>query len=219
VQARFQPVKRDLVKDRIYREIREAIFAGRLPAGASLPELRLARDFGVSQATVREALAQLERDTLVIRTPARATRVIALTREDVAERLAVRAPLEEVACVLASERMSGAQFRELGLRCSRIAAARRDNDFFELFRADLRFHRYIWEMTGNRMLQRVLDQVVASLFAFGAVAASKELEDAAEAVPADAHQAIASAMEERNVAEIRRLMKSHGRRLWESMWP
>ncbi|MPY87454.1 MAG: GntR family transcriptional regulator [Luteitalea sp.] len=62
--APLQPVKAGSLSRQVFEALRTAIFAGRFSPGDSLRELYLARDLNVSQATVREALAQLEQDGL-----------------------------------------------------------------------------------------------------------------------------------------------------------
>src|SRR3954471_16653208 len=54
------PVKSGSLRSLVVDSIREAILAGKLPPGTPLRAFLLARDLGVSQATVREALLQLE---------------------------------------------------------------------------------------------------------------------------------------------------------------
>ena len=58
--------------------------------GDPLRELHLARELGVSQATVREGLVQLERLGLVVRTPNIGTHVTKLSRQEIEERVELR---------------------------------------------------------------------------------------------------------------------------------
>ena len=78
-------------------QLREAIFKGQLALGSSLGEQTLARELGVSQATVREALQRLEHAGLVTRKPNVGTTVTRLSPKDVHERVALRGLLEGVA--------------------------------------------------------------------------------------------------------------------------
>ncbi|MFM0249903.1 MULTISPECIES: GntR family transcriptional regulator [Paraburkholderia] len=50
----------------IYNSLREDILSGKYPAGAPLPQLTIARDFGTSRGPVREALQRLQQEQLVI---------------------------------------------------------------------------------------------------------------------------------------------------------
>ena len=67
-----------------YERIRADILAGRFEAGAALLETVLAGQYGVSRTPVREALARLEQDGLLLRV-VRGYRVRSGTAEDVLE--------------------------------------------------------------------------------------------------------------------------------------
>ena len=85
----------------------------RLP-GTPLRELMLAKELGVSQATIREALQRLEHSGLVTRRPNLGTTVTRLSPKDVRERVSVRVVLECLAAEAAAERMSDADLRGIG---------------------------------------------------------------------------------------------------------
>ena len=55
--------------------IRESILAGRIPAGARIAELDLARQLSVSRTPIREALSRLAAEGLVELSPNRGARV------------------------------------------------------------------------------------------------------------------------------------------------
>jgi Transcriptional regulators len=78
----------------------QAIVSGELPPGTRLLEIQLAEEHAVSRATVREALAQLERSHLVERMPRYGARVAEISFEEIDELYALRAAL----LGLASER-------------------------------------------------------------------------------------------------------------------
>ncbi|MEJ1160611.1 GntR family transcriptional regulator [Prosthecomicrobium sp. N25] len=60
---------------RVYREIRDGIIEGRLPAGARLKASELAERFGTSTNPVREALQRLQGEGFVVISPNRGARV------------------------------------------------------------------------------------------------------------------------------------------------
>ncbi|GAA1515425.1 FadR/GntR family transcriptional regulator [Nocardioides humi] len=65
----FAPQRVQGPRHQVERQIREAILGGVFPAGSRLPsETSLAEDFGVSRATVREALRSLAASGLVMKT-------------------------------------------------------------------------------------------------------------------------------------------------------
>src|ERR671932_592147 len=77
-----QPLVRGLLRDDVRQHLREAILRGRLKPGQRIVESRLARELGVSQAPVREALRELEQMGLVVNHTRRGTFVRELSPHD-----------------------------------------------------------------------------------------------------------------------------------------
>src|SRR5882672_2798542 len=97
----------------VVMQLRQGVFEGRYPPGTALRELTLARDLSVSQATIREALQQLQYTGLVTRTPNVGSTVTRLSVKEVRERVELRAILEVMAALEASGRMRDGEFDEL----------------------------------------------------------------------------------------------------------
>src|ERR1700681_1391756 len=102
----FQPLKQGSVKTRVTEAVRNAIYAGKLLPRAPLLELQLAKDFQVSQTSVRQALIQLEQLGVVRRVANKGTFVTELSPEQVCDRLEVRAKLEGMAALRAAPRIT-----------------------------------------------------------------------------------------------------------------
>ena len=69
------PLARGLLRDDVYRRLREAIVDGTLAPGEQLRDGELATWLGVSRTPVREALLRLQQAGLVTATPGRSTTV------------------------------------------------------------------------------------------------------------------------------------------------
>jgi DNA-binding GntR family transcriptional regulator len=80
-----------------YRQIRQWIIRGDLPAGAGVSQLRLAKELGLSRGPVREALRLLERDGLVEATVNQRPRVAPFSIEDLEQLYAMRVAIESLA--------------------------------------------------------------------------------------------------------------------------
>ena len=72
VPANKAALERDLLRDRAYTTIRDAIVDGTLQPGERLRDQELTEWLGLSRTPVREALSRLEQDGLVETEPARA---------------------------------------------------------------------------------------------------------------------------------------------------
>ena len=92
--------------DRVLVAVQKAIVEGDIAAGSKISEAGLAKQFNVSRAPLREALARLERCPLVERTPNAGARVVTLTYEGLIALYQIREELEGLACRLAAEQMA-----------------------------------------------------------------------------------------------------------------
>src|SRR3712207_2439277 len=93
--GRSVAVSRTVLRDQIKDALLQRILDGTYGPGERIVEIRVADEFGVSQAPVREALRELEILRLVVSEPFRGARVKVVRPEEVAEIYPVRAALEE----------------------------------------------------------------------------------------------------------------------------
>ncbi|MEP6827736.1 MAG: GntR family transcriptional regulator, partial [Aestuariivirga sp.] len=94
----FNAPLRQKLKDVLLRRI----LGGEYKSGERLTELRIAAEFGTSQAPVREALRDLESTGLVVTKPRRGTYVAEVLSKGLREIYAVRGALEEQATRIAT---------------------------------------------------------------------------------------------------------------------
>ena len=93
--------------------LREAILKGNFAPGAHLPEVEIAARYKVSRGPVREALAQLEQEGLVLLRRNRGAVVARLSRADLEEVYSLRLSLERLAVARAVRYGTDADFSEL----------------------------------------------------------------------------------------------------------
>ena len=143
---------RTVLREQIREILLERILSGELQPGDRLVELLLAKEFGTSQAPVREALRELESLGFVEHEPYRGTRVREMTAERIAEVYPVRAALEELAAREAASRMGDSQLARLEEEFAGMHRAAEANDLYTLSRHDASFHKIIVEAAGNGVL-------------------------------------------------------------------
>ena len=90
-------VDRGLLRDDVYRRLRDAIVDGTFTPGEQLRDLELAAWLGVSRTPVREALLRLAQNGLVLAHPGRSTIVSPLDVREVRDARDVVAAMHEVA--------------------------------------------------------------------------------------------------------------------------
>ncbi len=103
--------------------IEERILTGALREGDQIVEYQLAREMGISQTPVREALRTLERDGLIVTRPHRGTFVRRVTRGEALERYTLGMELEAFAARLAMPRLTEADYGNLNEIVDEMAAA------------------------------------------------------------------------------------------------
>ncbi|MFB3817867.1 MAG: GntR family transcriptional regulator [Candidatus Methylomirabilales bacterium] len=149
------PVAYRTIAEQVAGRLRAAIAQGRLRPAARLLEAPLARQMGTSRAPVREALAALEREGLVVKEPNRGARVVELTPETIREVASLRAALEGFAAALAADRLSPADLAALDGMLARMERAAGRGQFSRLLELDFEFHERICRASGHRMLYEI----------------------------------------------------------------
>lgn len=162
----LKPIKNRSLSDDVFETLRGAIFNGKFKPGDTLRELHLAKELSVSQATVRDALAKLERFGLVVRVPNKETIITRHSAREIRERVAIRCNLEEMAFLEATGRLTEDDYATLERKLRRISDSFKHKEYFDAAQFDLDFHRHIWQRSGNELLAEMLDHLCTPLFAF-----------------------------------------------------
>lgn len=158
--------RRANIAEQIAESIRNMIVAGDLKPGERIVESRIARDIGVGQPTVREALVALEHQGLVVRKANQGCFVTSLTRMEICQLIRIRAELETLAVELAVEAASDEDIGRLLTITDAMKAAADERDTQRFFELDLSFHQTLWGLSNNSFLPRLLEQALAPLLAF-----------------------------------------------------
>lgn len=128
------------------------------------------------------------------------TTVTRLSPREVRERVELRVLLEVKAAQEAAKRMGEPEFEELQRRLDGLSKAIATDSYYEAVEADLDFHRYIWNCSGNYVLSRVLDQLTVPLMAFVSVMRATGLEHLPDVTAA--HEPLVAALRSGDAAQI-----------------
>src|SRR5882724_5088992 len=96
-----EPPQGALLKEHLASAIKQAILGGRLVPGQRVIEGIWAKEFGVAQASVREAINLLISEGFLVKDSGRSARVVNYREADVARIYEVRGALEGLAAQLA----------------------------------------------------------------------------------------------------------------------
>lgn len=152
---------------RVTEELRKRIKTGRFAPGQRLIEAELTSMLDVSRGPLREAMARLAGDGLVLIEPNRGATVRALARDEVSSIAAIREVLEGLAARLAADHIDApgqrATFRKAWTEMSAGPARTNAGDYVD---ANERFHSTIVRISGNAPLAQLLEQLRTPLFRF-----------------------------------------------------
>ena len=143
---------------RIRDRLLDRIIGGHYEPGERLVELQLAREFGTSQAPVREALRDLEVAGLVTIKPRRGSFVNDYHAKAQHEIYYVRGALEEAAMRLALPHLTR-DMRPLALHLEGMRQAARDADPEAMVHHSVGFHRHIMRACGNELLLKMWESL------------------------------------------------------------
>ncbi|HLJ15794.1 MAG TPA: GntR family transcriptional regulator [Bryobacteraceae bacterium] len=146
--------------------LRELIVSGKLHSGERIVETRIARQLGIGQPTVREALESLQDEGLVIRHPNRGCAVVELSDTEVLQIFRLRIEWETLAVELAMENWTDEKSKQLSRALKDLESAAEKRDAALFYRHDLEFHKVLWRVADNPFLAKALSQITVPLFAF-----------------------------------------------------
>jgi DNA-binding GntR family transcriptional regulator len=153
-----------LVKQVLVRRLRQRIMSGKLRPGDRVVENKWASEFGVAQASIREAINILVQDGFVAKADGRSARVTNLSEDDVLHLYELRGALEGLAARRAVELQ--ADLTPLKDALTRMRTAARKSDAEALLDADLAFHLALVAASGNRYVVEQAERILIPFFAF-----------------------------------------------------
>lgn len=160
------PLRRRRLVDEAARSLRQAILAGRLPAGTRLRQEDLAARLGISRTPIREALGRLQQEGLLEILPSQGVRVVALEPEEAVQLYDVREVLDGLAARLAARHADATALRRLGVSLARMGQCVKRRDANQWFPAHVAFHDEIFRASENRRLQALQSVVRLSIRRF-----------------------------------------------------
>jgi len=138
------------LRESVADQIRSAIGDGSLTAGVHLAEVELSESLGVSRATLREALRQLQQEGLLTQDTRGRLSVRRVTAEEVDDIFEVRQMLEALAVRrLCAKEERASDVDELRRKLDRLKI---EIGLAEDLDADLDFHGTICQLAGNEIL-------------------------------------------------------------------
>jgi DNA-binding GntR family transcriptional regulator len=146
--------------DQVFAEARERILSGRLPADTPIRQDALALELGISKIPLREALARLESDGLVVSHPNRGFIVRPLSRPDAEDVFDLRLRIEPNACVLGALGADQAAHEAARAALAALDEALR-NGLADIGRRNREFHLALVRPSGRGVTIETVDRLLA----------------------------------------------------------
>ncbi len=150
-----EPLEREILAERVKDRILTWILEGELAPGSRIIETRVARELGMSQGPVREALRSLATLGFVEMEPYRGSRVRKPSSEELVEAMEVRAVLEAMAGRLVASRSNKKLVKDLEAAYAEMLEAADAGNAHDHAVKNTDFHALIVEASGNQTLFRV----------------------------------------------------------------
>ncbi|MCW5621126.1 MAG: GntR family transcriptional regulator [Burkholderiales bacterium] len=151
------------VRQQVLEVLRLAITNGRFQPGQRLVEKDLCELTGVSRASVREALRQLESEGLIQTLPNRGPSVARLSPQDATSIYQIRGALEALAAGLFAVNASDVQVEELDAAVQALEQAYRSRDIELIVPAKQHFYEVLLDGSGNSIIASVLNTMNARI--------------------------------------------------------
>lgn len=196
----------ELLNQKVYRVLKEAIIKGFLEPGTKLLENKIAEEMHVSRTPVREAMQKLVAEGFVKTTPNQTMVVTEVSPEDVKEVLQIRGVLEGLAASIAAKKINRQEIDELENVVAQMSLQVSRENLSSYCKVDDEFHDLILNICGNKWIIQIRDNLGSFIYRFRIKSLS---------VPGrlkyslEEHQAIMKSLREHDSAEADRLSQVH----------
>jgi len=197
-----------MVADEVYESIKALLMDDAFEPYTRLTTDWIATELGVSRTPVRESLARLETEGLLVKRPMAGYHVAPqLDRNGLEELYTVRLLLEPAAARLAASSATAAQLNALAPK--KLGAVPNRHATYREYRSaaseDARFHDGVAEASGNALLRQAISRLHASVHTYRLWAHTSDLPIAAT----EEHTAVLDALRQRDPAAAEAAMRAH----------
>jgi DNA-binding GntR family transcriptional regulator len=156
VLSAVEPVQRETLNDRVYRELRRLIVSGGFAPGAAFTLRALSAALGTSEMPVRDAIRRLVAERALEMLPNRKVAVPAIGLRHFEEIMRVRLLLEAEAAQIAADAMTPAELAEIE-EIHRSLRALKSPTKQDIAAANQRFHYAIYAASRMTLLSSMID--------------------------------------------------------------
>lgn len=189
--------------------IKSRIIEGKYPQGSRLTEEKLASDFGVSRACIREAIMALETEGLVQKVHNKYTEVVKFDKKSVEDILMLRYAVEALSAEICIKKAIVPLDRlEKQVRKIVSISGEKGHNIRKYLQADLDFHEIIVYSSQNRLAIKVWNSLKSQMkvLLFSAIS---DILDTFGRIDAKGHRKIIKAFIISDIHEVTTLLRKH----------
>jgi DNA-binding GntR family transcriptional regulator len=191
--------------EKAYIQIKKKIITAKMPPGSVINEAQLMKEFTLGRTPIREAIKQLQMESLVMVTPRKGMYVADIAVTDLLQIFEVRVELEAFSTRLATQRITEDEIVEL----QKLASAYQEanlSDKDSLINLDGQFHSLIAKATHNKFLIKEIEYYYNLSLRIWYIALNYAKP---EDIDVDAHIEILEAIQTKDANKAGRRMRKH----------
>lgn len=184
--------------DKVYNSLKQDVFNAKYKPNTLIKEKEIAEKYNVSRLTAREALHRLCAEGHLISYPRSGYMISILSSEEISQIIRLRNVVEPLMVEIACTEASGEAIRSLRKHLHKADETDRSSE--EALANNREFHLAIAEITGNKFLYSMMDDLLGTLSRMDFTITSSNT------TWTDYHVAIVEALEARDVDKAKKLI-------------
>ncbi|MFQ5834526.1 MAG: GntR family transcriptional regulator [bacterium] len=195
-----------LMSEKIADVLRENIISGNIKSGEKLNESQLSDALNISRPPIREAFRILSTEGLIILVPRKGAFVSKLSIREVKEIYEMKSMMESFATRLAIPIIGEKEISEIDSILDLMEGKIKENNFKEIQRLNIEFHRKIIEMSQNQKLIYFYESIILPIRRYQRLGLSAPSSWEMSLVE---HRNIVKAIRSKNIELAERLTREH----------
>ena len=194
------------LKQKAYKAIKDKIMYFELKPGQKIIESKLAVTLNISRTPLREALAMLENEGLIIKDQGQGYTVSMLNEKELGDYFRIRSDLELMCAELFMERKTNADVAALKKHVEKAIKIYGGDNIYEIIESDTKFHDLFYRGAKSHILYQALGSISTHTIIMRA--AAMQTQSGREASLKD-HLVIVKAIEDDDLAALKKIIHHH----------
>ena len=194
------------LRQKAYRRIKDKIIFFELKPGERILESKIARTLKLGRMPVREALAMLESERLIVRANGYGYKVTTLKNAEVEDYLNIRISLESIGAALLIQRATDADILRMQKHIEKAVQVYLGGNTRKIIESDTRFHEMMYRATKSDVFFETISSLTDKTIIMRAAAMQTQK---GRNMSIKDHLGIMAAIEARDLALLQELIHEH----------